>query len=165
MTVGAFLAASFLSYDHQVKASAVPIATHYDFVIIGNGTAAFTALEVVRETQPHSKVLLISEDQAVVRQDVFQEGTLNVILQDVYNEWRRHMGCKLNPDELMDGKANNIRSWSTRGTVQYSKVDNERTAGMLSVLLEDMDTIQLDPVEKSSKYPIIKSVHRIDYIF
>jgi len=92
-------------------------STHYEYVIIGAGTAAYTALEVIRHTKPNANVLLISEDQTMARIDVDTQGEgLPASLQDVYNEWRRHISCRLGTERHANfvGASSNVRKWSTR---------------------------------------------------
>mmetsp|Transcript_12468 Transcript_12468/g.22244 ORF Transcript_12468/g.22244 Transcript_12468/m.22244 type:complete len:566 (-) Transcript_12468:158-1855(-) len=90
---------------------------HYEYVIIGSGTAAYTALEAIRQSRPKSSILLISEEHQMPRIDVdtFQD-PLPDELYDVYNDWRRHIACKLDTDERTELIGANVRKWSTRGS-------------------------------------------------
>eukprot|EP00512_Aurantiochytrium_limacinum_P002579 CAMPEP_0171507092 /NCGR_PEP_ID=MMETSP0958-20121227/13308_1 /TAXON_ID=87120 /ORGANISM="Aurantiochytrium limacinum, Strain ATCCMYA-1381" /LENGTH=616 /DNA_ID=CAMNT_0012043753 /DNA_START=364 /DNA_END=2214 /DNA_ORIENTATION=+ len=103
--------------DQQPAQKKLVGQVHYEYVIIGSGTAAYTALEAIRQSRPKSSILLISEEHQMPRIDVdtFQD-PLPDELYDVYNDWRRHIACKLDTDERTELIGANVRKWSTRGS-------------------------------------------------
>lgn len=70
---------------------------HYDYVVIGTGTAAHAATEVIRQNDPKGRILIVREDNKMPRLDVEEDESEGLVkeLSDIYNRWRRHISDDL----------------------------------------------------------------------
>eukprot|EP00510_Aplanochytrium_minuta_P001791 CAMPEP_0184010672 /NCGR_PEP_ID=MMETSP0954-20121128/3362_1 /TAXON_ID=627963 /ORGANISM="Aplanochytrium sp, Strain PBS07" /LENGTH=619 /DNA_ID=CAMNT_0026290325 /DNA_START=173 /DNA_END=2032 /DNA_ORIENTATION=+ len=81
---------------------------HYEYVIVGSGTAAQAALEVIRASDSNGNslslqqkrdeayVLIVTENDRLPRPDIDEETILGHELRGVYDRWRRHITSHLN---------------------------------------------------------------------
>mmetsp|Transcript_20938 Transcript_20938/g.38932 ORF Transcript_20938/g.38932 Transcript_20938/m.38932 type:complete len:637 (+) Transcript_20938:108-2018(+) len=132
--------------------------SHYTYIVIGSGTAAYTALESIRQgSKRDERILLISDEHHMARLDVVDgQEELDERLQDVYNEWRRHIACRLASDDQTrvigpSGASTNVRKWGTRREPQdkaTQPTESEEQLNTVSVLVESITGITINPGER-----------------
>jgi len=99
--------------------TAMCASAKFPYVILGSGTAAHAALEAIKMGDPHAEILMIAEETSLPRVDAGERagggggggepvaasvaggGQLEVMLNEVFNEWRRQLSSGL--DESTEG--------------------------------------------------------------
>ena len=150
----------------------------YSYVIIGSGTAAYTALETIRLTaRAGQSILLISEQDRMFTLDVATEHRpLDERFQDIYNQWRRHIAYKHrfeeewpsanhhNNDSATDNQQNrtedvidlenhenehvNLRKSLSVSLAERKEESEVKKEVEVSVLIDHINDMEIDPEDK-----------------
>eukprot|EP00924_Labyrinthula_sp_SR-Ha-C_P004196 maker-scaffold_3-snap-gene-17.0-mRNA-1 protein AED:0.01 eAED:0.01 QI:16/1/1/1/0.5/0.33/3/81/608 len=112
---------------------------YYDYLVIGGGTTASAAVQLLRSEDPEAKILIVGKMERIAAPDITEENNtqLKPEFHGIFDRWRRPHTSHL--AEMAKGKNTD------------------------ALVCDDFDSVRIDPVKHIVQIGIIGLGHRVKY--